>query len=221
MIYFWYKNTKMLKTSSISTKNFFEKAPKKIVLSEDRKVYLQKIAETITIAYAKNNLVNLTFICTHNSRRSQIAQVWAFFAAAYFKLNIHSFSGGFEVTSFNRSTIKTLQKAGFSFQLSDFSHQNPKYEISFEGTKKYIIGFSKLIEHPENPLNFIAISTCSNADANCAYIGAKYVFKLPFDDPKISDGTLLQEERYMEINRQIAGEIYFIFNEVKEKLAFL
>ncbi|WP_445749020.1 hypothetical protein [Polaribacter sp.] len=211
----------MLKTSSISTKNFFEKASKKILITEDRKNYLLKIAETIASIYAKNEVVNLTFICTHNSRRSQIAQVWAFFAATYFKLNIHSYSGGIEVTSFNRSTIKTLQKAEFLFQLSDFSHQNPKYEISFEGTKKSIIGFSKLIEHPENPLNFIAISTCPNAEANCAYIGAKYVFKLPFEDPKRSDGTLLQEESYMEINKQIAGEIYFIFNEVKQKLPFL
>ncbi|PQJ74060.1 hypothetical protein [Polaribacter gangjinensis] len=211
----------MLKTSSISTKNFFEKASKKIFIPENRKNNLLKIAKTIATTYEKNEVVNLTFICTKNSRRSQIAQVWAFFAATYFKLNIHSFSGGFEVTSFNRSTIKTLQKAGFSFQLSDFSHQNPKYEISFDGTKKYIIGHSKLIEHPENPLNFIAISTCSNADVNCAYLGTKYVFQLPFEDPKNSDGTLLQEEKYMEINKQIAGEIYFIFNEVKQKLPFL
>lgn len=210
----------MLKTSSISTKNFFEKASKKILITEDRKNYLLKIAETIANEYAKNNVVNLTFICTHNSRRSQLAQVWSFFAATYFKLNIYSFSGGNEVTCFNRSTIKTLQKAGFYFQLSDFSHQNPKYEISFEGTKKSIIGYSKLVDNPENPFNFIAIATCSNSDSNCAFISdASYRFQLPFEDPKRSDGTLLQEETYMEINRQIAGEIYLIFNEVKQQIS--
>jgi arsenate reductase len=211
----------MLKTLSISTKNFFEKASKKVLIAEDRKNHLLKIAETIAKEYAKKEVVNLTFICSHNSRRSQLAQVWGFFAASYFKLNIHSFSGGIEVTSFNRSSIKTLQKAGFYFQLSDFSHQNPKYEISFDGTKRYIIGYSKLIEHPENPSNFIAITTCSNVDANCAYIGANYCFQLPIEDPKHSDGTLLQEERYMEINRQIAGEIGIIFSEVKKQLSLL
>lgn len=208
----------MLKTKSVSAKNFFEKSSKKILIAEDRKNYLLKIAETIAKEYAKNEVVNLTFICSQNSRRSQLAQVWGFFAASYFKLNILSFSGGIEITSFNRSTIKTLQKAGFHFQLSDFSHQNPKYEISFDGTKKHIIGYSKLIEHPENPSNFIAITTCSNVDTNCAYIGANYCFQLPIEDPKRSDGTLLQEERYMEINKQISGEIYFIFNEVRQKL---
>jgi arsenate reductase len=44
---------------------------------------------------------------------------------------------------------------------------------------------------------------------------------LPIEDPKHSDGTLLQEERYMEINRQIAGEIGIIFSEVKKQLSLL
>ena len=211
----------MLKTLSISTKNFFEKASKKVLIAEDRKNHLLKIAETIAKEYAKKEVVNLTFICSHNSRRSQFAQVWGFFAASYFKLNIHSFSGGIEVTSFNRSTIKTLQKAGFYFQLSDFSHQNPKYEISFDGTKRYIIGYSKLIDDASNPNPFIAIKTCSEADKNCPYIPeASFRFHLPFEDPKRADGTLRQEEIYLEISKQIAGEIGIIFSEVKNQLPF-
>lgn len=212
----------MLKTSSISTKNFFEKATKKVLVTENRKNYLLKIAETIAKEYTKNGVANLHYICTHNSRRSQLANVWSFFAAHHYKLNIVSTSGGNEVTCFNRSTIKTLQKAGFYFQLSDFSHQNPKYEISFDGSKKILVGYSKLIDDASNPNPFIAITTCSEADKNCPYIPeASFRFHLPFEDPKRADGTLRQEEIYLEISKQIAGEIGIIFSEVKNQLPFL
>ncbi len=207
----------MLKTSDVSIKNFFEKATKKILIPENRNQYLLKIAETIAKEYAKNEVINLQFICSHNSRRSQFAQVWSFFAAHYFELNINAFSGGNEISCFNRTTIKTLQKAGFYFQLSDFSHQNPKYEITFDGAKKQLIGFSKLVDDASNPKKCIAITTCSEVDKNCPYFpNATYLFYLPFEDPKRADGTLRQEEIYMEINKQIAGEIFVIFNEVNK-----
>lgn len=207
----------MLKTKSVSAKNFFEKSSKKILINENRKQNLFKIAEAIAKEYAKSELVNLNFICTYNSRRSQLAQVWSFFAAQYFKLNINSFSGGIEVTTFNRSSIKTLQKAGFYFQILNFSHQNPTYEISFEGSKKYMLGFSKLYDDLYNPSNFIAITTCAIADKNCyCMASSNQHFLLPYEDPKKADGTLRQEEVYMQINTQIAAEIYCIFSYVKK-----
>ncbi|PQJ73568.1 low molecular weight phosphatase family protein [Polaribacter butkevichii] len=209
----------MIKTSAISTRKFFTNAHNKITLSEGRKNLLLEISETISKEYKSEGLVNLNFICTHNSRRSQIAQVWAFFAAHYFDLNIYSFSGGTEVTSFYRNTIKTLQKASFSFNLEDFSHQNPKYLISFDESSKTILGFSKRYDHVDNKKPFIAITTCNNADTKCPFIAeAIYRFHLPFVDPKPSDGTPLQKETYLNTNQQIAGEIYFIFAEVKKAL---
>lgn len=209
----------MLRTSTISTKNFFEKAKKKILISENRYKYLIKIAETIAKKYPKNELVNLNFICINNSRSSQLAQVWSFFAAHYFNLNIRSFSGGTEISCFNRSTIKTLQKVGFSFQLNNFSHQNPTYQISFEGNKETLTVFSKLFDDTGNPNSFIGIMTCAVSDENIPLItSANQLFQLPFEDPKRADGTLRQEEVYLATNRRIAGEIFVIFNEVKQLL---
>ena len=149
-----------------------------------------------------------------------MGQVWSFFAADYFNLNINAFSGGTEVTAFFRNTVKTLQKVGFTFHVSDFSHQNPKYIISFEGTFKSILGFSKRYDHPENSNPFIAITTCNNADANCPFIPeATARFHLPFVDPKASDGTDKQDETYLKTNQQIAAEVYFIFSKVKQLLS--
>jgi arsenate reductase len=71
-----------------------------------------------------------------------------------------------------------------------------------------------------NPINvepFIAVTTCNNADKNCPFIPtASHRFHLPFVDPKHSDGTDEQEETYLQTNKQIAGEVYFIFSEVKK-----
>jgi len=207
----------MLSTSTISVENFFVNAYKKATISDERKTLLLKISDAIAKEHTLNKEVNLNFICTHNSRRSQLGQVWSFYAAHYFKLNINAFSGGTEVTAFYRNTVKTLQKVGFEFQLIDFSHQNPTYQISFKGTKKAVLGFSKFYSDPLNKEPFMAITTCNNADINCPFIPtASHRFHLPFVDPKYSDGSDTQEETYLQTSQQIAGEIYFIFSEVKK-----
>lgn len=207
----------MLSTSLTSTKTFFENASKKIKIDENRSFSLTKIAEKIASEYLKNNQINLNFICTHNSRRSQLGQVWGFFAAQYFNLpTIYSFSGGTEATAFHRNTVKTLQSAGFTFNVIDFSHQNPKYLISYKETNKSILGYSKIFDDLHNNHPFIAITTCNNADKNCPFIpDALYRFHLPFVDPKFSDETEEREIVYLKTNNQIAAEIFFIFNKIK------
>ena len=209
----------MIITSTISTKNFFINAHENINLSDDRKKLLSEISQEIVKEYHKEGIVNLNFICTHNSRRSQLSQVWGFFAADYFDLNIHSYSGGTEVTAFFRNTVKTLQKVGFIFNLQNFSHQNPEYVISFEGSSTSILGFSKRFDHSENKQPFIAITTCNNADTNCPFIPeAINRFHLPFVDPKSSDDSNVQDETYLKTNEQIAAEIYYMFSKIKETL---
>lgn len=208
----------MIRTSSVSVENFFEKSVKKTIITDSRKSVLSSIAVKIAMEYSQNKTLNLNFICTHNSRRSQISQLWANYAAHYFNLNIDAFSGGTEVTAFHRNAVKTLQKSGFGFQLLDFSHQNPTYEISFRGANKSIIGFSKLYDHNINKTPFIAITTCNNADENCPFIPeASQRHHLPFVDPKYSDATEKQEEVYLKTNLQIAGELFYLFSEIAKK----
>ncbi len=210
----------MINTTEISTKNFFEKSIKNVSLTEERKDLLTKIANEVSNQIIKNQTVSLNFICTHNSRRSQLGQVWAFYASEYFKLNILAFSGGTEVTAFHKNTVKTLQNVGFSFNITDFSHQNPKYLISFKNSKKSIVGFSKVFDDDYNKQPFIAITTCNHADENCPFIPtASHRFHLPFVDPKHSDGQDKQDETYLETNEQIAAEVYFIFSNVKQLLS--
>ena len=210
----------MTKTATISINEFFEKSYKKLQLTKERKYLLQSMAMAISAELTKSKFANLNFICTHNSRRSQLGQVWAHIAAEQFNLNISSFSGGTEITAFHRNTVKKLQKVGFSFKVKEFSHQNPVYSITHENSNSPIIGFSKIYDDPQNLKPFIAITTCNSADQNCPYIPeAKFRFHLPFVDPKYSDQTAEQDEIYLQTNRQIAGEVYFLFKEIKQLLA--
>ncbi|WP_299124016.1 hypothetical protein [uncultured Tenacibaculum sp.] len=210
----------MIKTKNISTKTFFEEARKETIINNDRLNLIDDIAHTIIDEFNDREKINLNFICTHNSRRSQLAQVWSFYAIEYFNLNnIFTYSGGTEITAFHRNTVKCLQKTGFNFNIIDFSHQNPRYLISFQGTKKSILGFSKTYDHSSNSFPYIAITTCDSADENCPFIpDAISRFHLPFTDPKISDNTDLMEETYLNISKQIAGEVFYIFETIKNHL---
>ncbi|NLP56967.1 hypothetical protein [Lutibacter sp. B1] len=210
----------MLETASINTEQFFTNALDKLDIDESRKNLLESIALFIVKELKNKKKVNLNYICTHNSRRSQLAQVWSCYATHYFKLTkIESFSGGTAVTSFFRNTVKTLQKVGFNFQILEFSHQNPEYLISYANCTNPIIGFSKLYDDDHNKTPYIAITTCSNADEDCPFIpDAIQRFHLPFNDPKNFDNSIYQSQKYLETNNQIAGEIHYIFKKISELL---
>lgn len=205
---------------SNNTKDFFKKAVKEIEISSKRKELLTTIATKIIEERHKLNKVRLNFICTHNSRRSQFAQVWAHFSIQQFKLRkIKSFSGGTETTAFHHNTIKSLQSAGFKFKLIEFSHTNPKYEITNAKMKKAAIGYSKFFSESTKNKPFIAITTCNSADENCPFIPeAISRFHLPYIDPKQADNTEQTEKTYLMTNKIIAAEMNFLFEQVKNLL---
>jgi len=210
----------MIQTTSINTEHFFIEAFKELKIDDNRKELLSRIALFIVSELNDNNPVYLNFICTHNSRRSQLSQIWSSFATHYFKFNnIESFSGGTSVTAFFRNTVKTLQEVGFQFQILEFSHSNPVYKIGYENCTNPIIGFSKIYDDEHNKKPFIAITTCSNADENCPFIPeAVQRFHLPFNDPKKFDGTSVQAEKYLEASKQIAGEMHYLFKMIKNSI---
>ena len=202
------------------TKELFEKAIQQTKLSNERENLLQNIANSIVQTLKNLGSVNINFICTHNSRRSQLSQVWAYYAMEYFGISQgNSFSSGTAETAFHPNTVKALEACGFKFSLEEFNHSNPKYIISYLGAHKTILGFSKTVEHPVNKTPFIAVTTCGHADENCPVIlEASSRFHLPYVDPKSSDGTPQEKETYVNTSKLIAGEIGILFKKVKEQL---
>lgn len=159
---------------------------------------------------------HLIFICTHNSRRSHLSQVWAAAAARYYGLaNIYTYSGGTEATAFNPRAIAALKRAGF--QINRPGGKNPRYQVMMSDEADPLVCFSKKFSHRMNPRHrFMAIMTCSEADQNCPWVpGADTRLAIPYEDPKNADGRPDESVVYDERCRQIAREMFYAFSRVK------
>ena len=188
-----------------------------ISVSEERKVVLKPLADYIQNKVNTNEEIRLNFICTHNSRRSHLSQIWAQTMAFHFGIkNVFCYSGGTEATALFPKVAETLTHQGFQIEKVS-QEQNPVYAIKFDANQHPIIGFSKTYFNDFNPKsNFAAIMTCSNADEGCPMVfGAIARFPIKYDDPKAFDGTLVMNEKYAERSLQIASEFYFVFSQIK------
>ena len=185
-------------------------------INEERKATLQPLIDFIQHKINSKEPININFICTHNSRRSHLAQVWAQTASAYFKIpNVHCYSGGTEETALFPKVAETLTNQGFSiFKIADTL--NPIYAIKYSDNAVPVIGFSKKYNSPFNPISaFAAVMTCSQADGGCPFIaGAEKRIPITFEDPKISDNTAEQSKVYAERSLQIATEMFYVFSQI-------
>ncbi len=180
-----------------------------------RRKELEEVATYIKDKIAKGETVNLIFICTHNSRRSQFGQVWAATAAAYYGVrNVNIFSGGTEETAFNKRAVDAIKRVGF--KVDGTVSTNPRYSVRFSDETGALDCFSKTFDHAANPQKgFAAIMTCSDADENCPIIlGAEYRARITYEDPKISDLTESEIATYDERCAQIATEMLYLFSKV-------
>lgn len=187
-------------------------------ISQERKESLSRIASFIQDKMASNDCLRLNFICTHNSRRSHLAQVWAQTLSSYFALpKVFCYSAGTEATALFPMVLKTLESTGFEITVLAKT-ANPIYGIKHDRNEAPILGFSKTLDSTFNPKSeFVAIMTCSQADADCPNIqGAEKRFALSYDDPKIYDHSELQNEKYRERSLQIASEMKYLFSKIKK-----
>lgn len=187
-------------------------------ISEDRKILLNELAIYIKETLTTKKEVQLVFICTHNSRRSHMTQIWAQTAAFYYGIpNIYTYSGGTQKTAFNSSAVKALNKVGFKISVIK-EGKNPKYQVRWAKKATPLICYSKIYTHKKNPgEGFVAIMTCSDADEACpVVIGAHYRTSIKYDDPKVFDGTDRQEEGYQERSAQIGTEMFYLFRQVSK-----
>jgi len=186
-------------------------------LTEDRKAVLKPLIDYIQLKVDNHQEIRINFICTHNSRRSHLSQIWAQTMAYNFGINnVFCYSAGTEATALFPMVVETLKNSGF--HISPLSKDNnPVYSIKYAYNQHPIIGFSKSLTDEFNPkLDFAAIMTCSQADGTCPNIaGAEKRIPITFDDPKAFDNTPEQAKKYQERSIQIATELYYVFSQIK------
>jgi len=189
----------------------------KISVSDERKEVLRPLMDYIQNKVTTNQEIRLNFICTHNSRRSHLSQIWAQTMAFQFGISrVFCYSGGTEATAMFPKVAETLVNQGFQIQKLS-QENNPVYAVKFDANQHPIICFSKTYSDDFNPKNnFGAILTCNNADEGCPMVfGAEARFPIKYNDPKAFDGTDLMDEKYAERSLEIASEMYFVFSQIK------
>lgn len=201
----------VLETTTTQLVNAFSLIP------EERKTILKQLTDFIKSRVENKNEIFLNFICTHNSRRSHIAQLWAQAASYYYNIpDVYCFSGGTEATAFNPRAVKAVQDVGFKVEIIK-PGDNPLYAVGFADEAEPLSIFSKKYDDPFNPVrDFAAIMTCSHADENCPLVlGASARIALTYNDPKDFDGTAMETDKYKERVHEIGREILFAFSKVK------
>jgi len=184
----------------------------------ERKNILQPLIDFIQSKSDAALAIRLNLICTHNSRRSHLSQVWAQTAAYYYNVkNVSCYSGGTEATALFPKVAEMLSKSGFRIK-KIAEGKNPVYAIKFASNENPVIGFSKTYDDAFNPeTGFAAIMTCSQADGGCPFIaGAEKRIPITFEDPKVFDNSPEQDAKYTERSLQIAAEMFYVFSQIKK-----
>ena len=105
------------------------------LISNERKELLNELARYISEKVKAGDEVNLNFICTHNSRRSHMGQIWGQTAAEYYGIeNVKCFSGGTEATAFNPRAVNAIRDYGYEIIQKDNSG-NPLYLVKYSDEK--------------------------------------------------------------------------------------
>ncbi|MCU0714656.1 MAG: protein-tyrosine-phosphatase [Pirellula sp.] len=187
-------------------------------IPDDRKQVLESVAKFVQKELQSKRPARLTFICTHNSRRSHLSQIWAQVAAAYYRVHpVETFSGGTEATALNPRAVAAMRRAGLSIAAKDPNTSNPIYEVQFASDVQPMLAFSKIYNSPPNPVEgYCAIMTCSHADEACPLaMGCASRIAVRYDDPKASDDTPEESAIYDERCRQICREMLYLFSKAE------
>lgn len=184
-------------------------------IGEDRKEILSELVDYIKIKNKEQQPIHLNFICTHNSRRSQLSQAWAFALGHHYQLPVNSYSGGVEITACNERTVASLKRMGFEIT-EQANGTNPIYRVHLENDSIEL--YSKLYDDSKNPQSeFAAIMTCSSADEGCPFIpGAEKRLPIRYEDPKAFDDTDVEAKMYDERSIEIATELNYTFAKALE-----
>lgn len=179
----------------------------------NRKKSLQSIAHQVNKTISDTGLANLLFVCTHNSRRSQLAELWCRVAADYYRVEgLSAYSAGTEATSFNIRMVDALRRFGFVIEPQSEGMNAIQQLFTHDGRKSGPVMFSKRYDHESIPSgHLMAIMVCSDAERDCPFIpGAQYRVALPFEDPKASDDTPMEEMIYDKKVEEIGCELLYL-----------
>ena len=182
---------------------------------------IRQAVDFILEQHRADKSADLMFICTHNSRRSQFAHVWADVFAHHYGLDwVRCFSGGTEVTACDERTVAALRRAGFQITTTPGENpgENPTYWCKYAQEHAPIACSSSLWD-TAGLEDFAAMICCADVDQRCPVVhGAAVRIALHYDDPKSSDGTDKEQACYDERCQQIGRDMLLLMYTVRTNM---
>ncbi len=187
----------------------------------------EKLVNWIVENYKPGEPLNVTTVCTGNSRRSILTSTMGNIASVYYGMpEIRFHSGGTAPTAFNPRTIAALKEIGVEIEPTgkeaprgEPKTANPIYTVRW-GTGLEAIEFSKTYFDAANPQQgFAALMVCSEADAGCPFVkGASVRISMPYLDPKIYDDSRYESIKYAERRDDIGRLMLSVMMQARHRL---
>ncbi len=168
---------------------------------KNKKNHLDEIVSEINAGLAKTD--NIVFLCTHNSRRSQLCQIWGSILSKIYKIDLNFHSAGSEKTEVHKNIFYCLSNAGV--KVGDNKIHFEDLTINLRSKRLGEIKAKK----------FIAIMTCSDAEKSCPTDPRSIKnIKIIYEDPKIFDNSEREKEEYYKTSKSIAEDLNYIIKKL-------
>lgn len=139
------------------------------------------------------NKMNVLFLCTGNSCRSQMAEG---FAKKMYGDRINFYSAGTEKHGMNTRAIKVMAEAGV-----DISNH-----------------YSKTVDEIKDVVFDYVYTVCGHANENCPYFSGKAkILHVGFEDPPKLALGLTDEEEILDKYRKVRNEIKKFIENLEER----
>jgi len=139
--------------------------------------------------------MNVLFLCTGNSCRSQMAEGWARHLKSE---GIEPYSAGIETHGLNPHAVKVMAEAGVDISGHRSKHLDELKNINFD----YVI------------------TVCGHANEHCpVFPGKTTVIHMGFDDPPQLAKKAKTEEEVLNIYRRVRDEIKVFIKKLAETFA--
>ena len=140
-------------------------------IAQARQSELNDVALWVADMLVDSGHVDLTFICTHNSRRA----IWRRFGRRWGKFQgcpACAHSGGTEATACNPRTVAAMRRAGFQVAVQDTVRgaSNPTYASPWARTSGDGVLLQDVHRRGQSAAGFGAVMTCSSADRGCPLV---------------------------------------------------
>ncbi len=138
--------------------------------------------------------LNILFLCTGNSCRSQMAEGWARHLRGD---RIEAYSAGIETHGLNPNAVRVMREAGVDISGHESTHVDDLMDIPFD----YVV------------------TVCDHAHESCPlFPGETKVVHVGFDDPPRLAAEVEGEEAKLDIYRRVRDEIRAFVERLPEGL---